>query len=218
MRANCTGVRALTNAGLSEGVHELCARDRDLDRVRKKLGEPPLWARRPGFPALVRIILEQQVSLAAARTMYRRLFTHFGGMSPAGLHAAGEAGLRKLGLTRQKARYCHDIAARVMDGRLDLAAVAALPDADGRSILLSVPGLGPWSVDIYYLMALRRPDVWPEGDLALASALRDVKRMKALPTKDEQQVLAARWSPLKSVAARILWAHYLAARGQYVPR
>jgi DNA-3-methyladenine glycosylase II len=211
-------VRALTNAGLSEGVRELCAKDRDLGRIRSRLGEPPLWARRPGFPALVRIILEQQVSLAAARTMYRRLFTHFGGMSPAALHAAGEDGLRSLGLTRQKARYCHEIAARLVDGRLDLAAVAALPDADGRSLLLSVPGLGPWSVDIYYLMALRRPDVWPEGDLALASALRDVKRLKALPANEDQRVLAARWSPWRSVAARLLWAHYLAARGQYVPR
>ena len=211
-------MRALTHAVLAEGVRELCARDRDLDRIRRRLGPPPLWARRPGFPALVRIILEQQVSLAAARTMYRRLFTHFGGMTPAGVRAAGEAGLRKLGLTRQKARYCHEIAARLLDGRLDLAAVAALPDADGRTALLSVPGLGPWSVDIYFLMALRRPDVWPEGDLALASALREVKRLDDLPTKEDQRALAARWSPWRSVAARLLWAHYLAARGQYTPR
>ena len=75
----------------------------------------------------------------------------------------GEAGLRAFGLTRQKARYCHGLATRVAEGGLNLSAVAALPDAAGRSMLLSVPGLGPWSVDIYYLMALRRPDVWPEG-------------------------------------------------------
>jgi DNA-3-methyladenine glycosylase II len=96
--------------------------------------------------------------------------------------------------------------------------VAALPDAAGRSLLLSIPGLGPWSVDIYYLMALRRPDVWPEGDLALASALREVKRMQGLPTRESQRAIAARWSPWRSVAARLLWAHYLNARGQYAPR
>lgn len=138
-------------------------------------------------------------------------------MSAQGVCAAGEGGLRELGLTRQKARYCHGLAARVLDGSLDLSAVAGLPDDVGRSILLSVPGLGPWSVDIYYLMALRRPDVWPDGDLALASALREVKRMDRLPTREKQRSIAERWSPWRSVAARLLWAHYLAARGHYEP-
>jgi DNA-3-methyladenine glycosylase II len=139
-------------------------------------------------------------------------------MTSESMCAMGEAGLQEFGLTRQKARYCHGLAARVAEGSLDLSAVAALPDAAGRSILLSVPGLGLWSVDIYYLMALRRPDVWPEGDLALASALREVKRMHALPSRENQRAIAARWSPWRSVAARLLWAHYLEARGQYAPR
>ena len=104
-----------------------------------------------------------------------------------------------------------------LEGRLDLSAVAALPDHEGRLLLLDVPGLGPWSVDIYYLMALRRPDVWPRGDLALATALRDAKGMRKLPTRDRQEAIAARWSPWRSVAARLLWARYLADRGQYSP-
>ena len=79
-----------------------------------------------------------------------------------------------------------------------------------RRILLEVPGLGPWSVDIYYLMALRRPDAWPQVDLALASALQEVKRLEALPTRDEQQTLASGGAPWRPVAARTLWAHYLA--------
>ena len=115
-------------------------------------------------------------------------------------------------MTRQKARFCHALASRILDGRLDLTGVARLPDEDGRAVLMSVPGLGPWSVDIYYLMALRRPDVWPRGDLALASAVRDVKRMHAMPTNEHQQEIAARWSPWRSVAARLLWAHYREAR------
>ena len=101
----------------------------------------------------------------------------------------------------------------MLDGSLDLAAVARAPDEEGRRMLLEVPGLGPWSVDIYFLMALRRPDVWPRGDLALASALRDVKGLRSLPSHDQQLELARAWSPWRSVAARILWAHYLAARG-----
>ena len=133
------------------------------------------------------------------------------------VHDRRERGLRDFGLTRQKARYCHGLAARVLDGSLDLTSVARSTDNVGRRMLLDVPGLGPWRVDIYYLMALRRPDVWPQGDLALASAMRELKGLKALPTRDEQQALASRWAPWRSVAARILWAHYLAARGQYQP-
>jgi DNA-3-methyladenine glycosylase II len=209
--------RTLTNALLAEGARALGKKDKDLRRIFESLGTPPLWGRQPGFATLVRIILEQQVSLAAARTLYTRVLGELGGVSARTVHERGEAGLRALGLTRQKARYCHGLATRILEGSLDLAAAAALPDEQGRSLLLAVPGLGPWSVDIYYLMALRRPDVWPRGDLALATALRDLKGMHALPTREHQEELSARWSPWRSVAARLLWARYLSDRGQYSP-
>jgi len=170
-----------------------------------------MWGRRPGFGSLVRIILEQQVSIVAARTMYRRLQAHVGGaMTPQGIATLQVAGLREFGLTRQKAAYCHGLALRVLDGTLDLAAVSRAPDETARAALLAVPGLGPWSVDIYFLMALRRPDVWPQGDLALAVALREIKRLRSLPSREAQQQMAARWAPWRSVAARLVWAHYLA--------
>ncbi len=211
-------LRRLTLASLSKGARQLAKTDPDLGAVLGRLGEPPMWGRRPGFPALIQIILEQQVSLAAARTMYRRLARHLGGMTPEAVVKTKVSGLRAFGLTRQKASYCHGVAKRILDGRLDLTSIAKCPDERGRQMLLDVPGLGPWSVDIYYLMALRRPDVWPQGDLALASALREVKNLDALPTIDDQQRLARGWEPWRSVAARILWAHYLAARDLYRPR
>lgn len=214
----CSGsLRRLTLASLSTGARQLAASDPDLGDVIRRLGEPPMWGRRPGFATLIQIILEQQVSLAAARTAYRRILRQLGVMMPEAVQAVRESGLRELGLTRQKAAYCYGLATRILDGRLDLSAVARSPDAMGRQVLLEVPGLGPWSVDIYYLMALRRPDVWPRGDLALSSAILEVKQLNALPTKDEQQALARDWAPWRSIAARVLWAHYLAARGQYLP-
>jgi DNA-3-methyladenine glycosylase II len=205
--------RALNRALLGEGARQLAARDPDLARVHARLGDPPIWGRRPGFAALVKIILEQQVSLRSAAAMYRRIESHAGAMTPQAVGRLGITGLRGLGVTRQKAAYCHGLAQRVIDGRLDLAALGRAPDEDGRKQLLDVPGLGPWSVDIYYLMALRRPDVWPRGDLALASALRDVKGLRALPSHDRQLEISQAWAPWRSVAARILWAHYLSERG-----
>jgi DNA-3-methyladenine glycosylase II len=210
-------IRVLTRESLHRGVQDLATRDADLAELRGRLGAPPLWGRRPGFATLVHIILEQQVSIVAARTLYRRLCAHLGGMDAERIVAMRESGLRRFGLTRQKSRYCHGLAERVLDGRLDLGAAARGRDEDGRRALLAVPGLGPWSVDIYYLMALRRPDVWPTGDLALAVALREVKQLTRLPSRDEQQALSAAWAPWRAVAARMLWAHYLAARGQYSP-
>jgi DNA-3-methyladenine glycosylase II len=209
--------RQLNSASLRAGVDALCRRDEDLAAVVDRLGVPPLWARQPGFAALVRIVLEQQVSLAAARTMYERLRRHVGSVTPRTISRLGVDGMRGLGFTRQKSEYCHGLAAALLAGRVDLSGVARADDDTGRRALLEVRGIGPWSVDIYYLMALRRPDVWPQGDLALAVGLREVKRLEALPSRDEQQAFAAQWRPWRSVAARILWAHYLASRGQYSP-
>ena len=206
--------RRLTRSALSEATLALATNDPFLRRLHARHGVPPMWGRRTGFVTLFRIILEQQVSLDAARTMYRRLDAALGGLTPERVDAAGFDGLRALGLTRQKASYVHGLARRVLDGSLDLGAVARADDAAARAALLAVPGLGPWSVDIYFLMALRRPDVWPTGDLALAMTLRDLLRLRALPSRDEQRDIAARWAPWRSVAARLLWAEYLAARGR----
>jgi len=208
--------RSLTRALLGEGARQLAARDVDLARVHARLGDPPIWGRRPGFPALVKIILEQQVSLRSAAAMYCRIDDYIGGMSPHNVDRIGVTGLRQIGVTRQKAAYCHGLARRVLDGTLDLGAVSRASDDEGRRMLLDVPGLGPWSVDIYFLMALRRPDVWPRGDLALASALRDIKGLRALPSHEQQLKLSQAWAPWRSVAARILWAHYLSARGRAI--
>ncbi len=201
--------RQLTGAAVAAGARSLARRDPALAGLLARQGPPPLWGRQPGFPTLVRIILEQQVSLAAARTMYLRVHQRLGGVTPRTIHRCTEAGLRKLGLTRQKAAYCHGLATRILEGGLDLGAVARAPDAEGQEMLLAVPGLGPWSVSIYYLMALRRPDVWPPGDLALAVALQRVLGLPRPPNAAEQARRAEAWAPWRSVAARLLWHYYL---------
>lgn len=202
----------MTHSALALGARALARCDPDLAALLRHNGMPPMWARRPGFATLIHIVLEQQVSIAAARTLFLRLRQQLGGMTPQAIAEYGITGLRRFGLTRQKASYCHGLAIAVKGGQLDLGGIARAPDAAGRETLLAMRGLGPWSVDVYYLMALRRPDVWPTGDLALAEALRHVKRLATRPDTPQQQAISAGWTPWRSVAARLLWHYYLSTR------
>jgi DNA-3-methyladenine glycosylase II len=204
--------RALTHASLAAGVRALARRNSELAGLYRQNGLPPMWARRPGFATLVHIVLEQQVSIVAARSLYRRVRARIGGMTPETILRTGALRLHRLGLTRQKASYCHGIAMAVLDGSLRLPDIARAPDAAGRETLLALRGIGPWSADIYSLMALRRPDVGPAGDLALAVALHEVMGLPARPDARLQQEIAARWAPWRSVAARLLWHYYLTTR------
>jgi DNA-3-methyladenine glycosylase II len=204
--------RALTRATLQDGVRALTAQDPVLAEIVARHGPPPLWARPQGFPTLVRIILEQQVSLASAATLYARVArTIPGGITPDAVRAAGAEGLRALGLTRQKAGYVAALAERVADGSLPLASLGRRPDAEAAALLMRCPGIGPWSSAIYLLMALRRPDVWPPGDLALHKAIGRACG-RPTPGSDEATALAVRWSPWRAVAARVLWHGYLSER------
>ena len=200
----------LDEARLLQGTHALAAIDPDLAGIVDRHGAPPLWDRKPGFETLVRIILEQQVSLASADAALIRLVGATGAIEPQAIAIAGEEALRAAGQTRQKSRYLVGLARDVLDGRLDLDAVAAADDDDARAQLMRVVGIGRWTADIYLLMALGRPDVWPTGDLALAGSMRRAKGLAALPTGAEQEVIAETWRPWRAVAARLLWHAYLA--------
>ncbi|NJD30632.1 MAG: DNA-3-methyladenine glycosylase 2 family protein [Gammaproteobacteria bacterium] len=209
-------VMTLTRATLDAATKSLSRRDAGLASIVRRHGAPPLWARRAGFVTLVRIILEQQVSLASAAALHRRLAAQVaGGLSPGSILAIGPAGLRALGVTRQKSAYIHGLAERLEGGRLVLGAVARAPDDDAAAMLMEVPGIGPWTACIYLLMALRRPDIWPPGDLALHKAIARMRGLPQVPTSDQAARLAEAWSPHRAVAARILWHGYLSEkRGQ----
>src|SRR5262245_65610542 len=197
---------------LAGAVADLARRDPDLARLLTLDGTPPLWARPAGFTTLVRIILEQQVSLASARAIFVRLRARAGRVTPASVLALGERGLRASGLTRQKAAYIFRLAREIESGSLDLRALEGMPDDSARAVLLRLKGIGVWTADIYLLIAMRRPDIWPVGDIALQRTVRQVKRLRAAPSPERWAKIAEAWRPYRSVAARMLWHHYLSER------
>jgi DNA-3-methyladenine glycosylase II len=202
-------IATLTDDTLPRAVADLAARDARLARIVRALGPPPLWAREPGFATLLYIILEQQVSLASARAAFNRLLDVAAPLTPERFLALDDMTLRQIGFSRQKTRYGRELAGAILSGSLPLDELAALEDDAARAQLMKVVGIGRWTADIYLLMALLRPDVWPTGDLALAVAAQRTLDLPALPTPAEMETLGETWRPWRAVAARVLWHDYL---------
>lgn len=203
---------SLNRKSLSAATKTLAARDKDLALILTRYGTPPLWARKPDFSTLIQIVLEQQVSLTSAASMFRRLSTNVVPLTPERFVELGEHYLRSLGVTRQKAAYCLHVARAVAEGGLGSASLARMSDDDARAELMRVKGIGPWSADIYLLMALKRPDIWPVGDVALVTAITKLRKLNSRPSPAEFIEIAEPWRPFRAVAARMLWHYYLAQR------
>ena len=205
--------RKLDHITLLEGVKWLSEKDPDLGKVISEYGPPPLWDREPGFPSLLKIILEQQVSLASAQSTYDKLVAKLGTLTPESFLTLDDAELKKAGFSRQKTRYGRVLVHSILDGSLDLHRLESLSNSEVEERLTALTGIGKWTSGIYLLMILCRPDVWPRGDLALNKAMMEVKSLETVPNNDLAEKIAENWRPWRSVAARILWHHYLGGRG-----
>lgn len=180
----------------------------------KQYGAPPLWTREPGFPSLVYIILEQQVSLASAKAAFDRLNAAVQPLTPGRFLRLDGRELRRIGFSRQKAHYTQLLAEAIAKRHFDLRTLQELHDDAARNMLIALKGIGPWTADIYLLSALRRPDIWPVGDLALATAVQAVKKLRRRPSPEKLEKMSAPWRPWRAVAARLFWHHYLSERGR----
>jgi DNA-3-methyladenine glycosylase II len=204
----------LTEENMAHGLQFLSERDLDLAHVLKNYGSPPMWTRRPGFPTLVHIILEQQVSLASAKATYQRVLATITPLTPDRFLALEDTALKTIGFSRQKLATCQRLAEAIVERRLDLSALGMLDDFAVRSELTKIKGIGRWTADIYLLLALSRADTWPSGDLGLALAVQEVKGLTARPTPNELDALSMIWQPWRAVATRLFWHYYLSKRSR----
>jgi len=209
-------LESLTPESLTRGLMVLANLDSDLAWILETLGPPPMWKREPGFATLLCIILEQQVSVAAARAVFTRLCGVVVTLTPENFLVLDDVQLRAIGFSRQKILYCRGLADAMptagkayATGQLELTKLETMDETTIRTELKRLKGIGDWTVDIYLLMALQRPDVFPKGDLAIAIALQKLKNLATRPTPAQLEAMTQHWRPWRAVAARLLWHYYL---------
>ncbi|MCW1987287.1 UNVERIFIED_ORG: DNA-3-methyladenine glycosylase II [Sphingomonas sp. R1F5B] len=198
----------LSNQAITAGLDHLATQNPAFAAALAKVGYPEPRIRETGYRTLLRTIVGQQVSVAAAASVWARLEALLGpDMPPADLLAADFDALRSCGLSRQKQGYARSLCELVVSGALDLA---ALPDDDESAIaqLVQIKGVGRWSAEIYLLFAEGRPDIWPAGDLAVQVGLGKLLGLPERPSEKETRALAEPWRPHRGALALFTWHCY----------
>jgi DNA-3-methyladenine glycosylase II len=201
-------IKSLTPSNFERGLKILVDRDRDLAGIFQKFGAPPIWKREPGFTTLVQIILEQQVSLASAKATFNRL-NNLITLTPENLLLLNDDELKAIGLSRQKTSYVRALSQAIATQKLNLDRTATEDDETIRLELKQIKGIGDWTVDMYLLMALQRPDIFAKSDLAVVIAVQKIKSLVKRPTREQMLAIASNWQPWRSIATQLLWHYYL---------
>ena len=206
-------VNIVTDDDIRAGVVALRRKCRHFRHMHDRAGDPPLRRRPAGFEGLARIIVGQQVSVAAAAAIWTRFEASVRPMTPARVLALDDETLRGAGLSRPKVRTLRALSAAIAGG-LDLENLDGHTDMEVHAALTAVSGIGPWTADVFIMFCLGRADAFAPGDLALQEAARMAMALDARPGKEEIAEIALRWRPYRGVAARMLWAYYAVAKAQ----
>lgn len=192
---------------MKKAVAHLKSCDPVLGALIEKIGPSRIRYRPATFDALVHSIVNQQLSGKAAATIYGRLQDALAPkeVEPRGILRLGAEGLRKLGISKQKSSYLLDLSEKTRRKEVDFDALPKLPDADVLEKLTAIKGIGEWTVHMFLMFALRRPDVLPVGDLGIQNAIQKVYGLEARPKPKEVAELGAKWRPHASYAAWYLW-------------
>lgn len=200
--------RIASKAHLDRAIAALLAVDARLHPVARRAGALAFRKRREeGFEALASIIVSQQLSVAAADTIFRRLKQAIAPFSTQAVLAAPSEVLRGCGLSAPKQRHLKAVADAILSGALDLAQLRELQDEEARARLMAVKGVGRWTADIYLMSSLDRADVWPAKDVGLQAATARALNLRKRPNEKQMEKLSQAWRPWRTVAARLFWIH-----------
>lgn len=199
---------------IADGLDALARLDPRLGAVIAAAGAVPLRLSAPGFAALASIVVSQQVSRASADAIMGRFAALVDPLEAPGVIAAGEEVFRAAGLSRPKQRTLLALARAVAEDGLDLVGLAGLEPAEATARLTALPGIGPWTAEVYLLFCAGHPDIFPAGDVALQSAVGHALGIEPRPAAGPLYAIAEAWAPWRGVAARLFWAYYREMRGR----
>ncbi|MGF9565636.1 DNA-3-methyladenine glycosylase [Neorhizobium sp. JUb45] len=192
---------------IDAGLVHLVALDPRLETIVAASGAVPLRLSEPGFASLASIIVSQMVSKASAAAIWNRILAE-GPVTPENYLATAPDVAATFGLSRAKAKTLAGLAEAIVAGRVDLDALLQMPPEDAIAALTGLPGIGPWTAEVYLMFCGGHVDVFPSGDVALQAAVAHAFTLEARPSARQLRQLATIWSPWRSVAARLFWAYY----------
>ena len=192
-------------------IKKLTSKHKIFLNIKTTYGVPPNWQRPEGFISLCRIILEQQVSLASAEAHFKKLKSYLKEFSPPEILKLSDKEMRECQISRQKASYLRALSKAIINKELDLNKLPLLSQEETRRILTSIKGIGNWTTDIYLMFCLQSKDIFPLGDIALITS---IKELTLIRSKEGILKFTNRLKPYRSLAAYFLWYYYLKERNR----
>lgn len=196
---------------MEKHIQHLISKDDRIQFILENFGHPIIQKRDQGFASMCHIILEQQVSIESAKACFVKIQNKLTEISPENVCNCPDATLRSCGVSRQKISYLKDLAAKVLDNQIDFDSFIHKTEDQIRKELISIKGVGNWSIDVYLMFCLQLPDVVPLGDIAIQNTLRTLYQCQ---TPEEMKVISDNWKPYRTFASFVLWHYYLKKRNK----
>ncbi len=194
---------------MKEAINYLSKKDQTLLHILENLGNPIILKREEGFASMCHIILEQQVSIASAQACYTKLQNYFIEINPTNILNATDQELKNCGISRQKIIYLKDLALKVSTNEIDFTSFSTKTEAQIRAELITIKGVGNWSIEVYLMFCLQAPDIIPLGDIAIKNTLKELYHCQTI---EEMETISNNWKPFRTFASYTIWHYYLKKR------
>lgn len=194
-------------------INELIKKEKIFKYIYEIYGEPPNWFRPQSFETLVKIILEQQLSLASAKAHFTKLKENIQNITPSKMLEFSDEEYRMCHISRQKIKYIKNLSMAIESKQLILEELELLEEEEIREKLCKIKGIGDWSSNVYLMISMQLKDIFPLGDVALINAIKDLTKLDNI-NKIEKRVI--KWKPYRSLAAYFLWHYYIKKRNKIV--
>jgi len=196
---------------MQEAIHYLTSKDETLKFILENYGNPIIQKREEGFASMCHIILEQQVSIASAKACYVKIENYFGTITPEIIINSTDLELRDCGVSRQKIIYLKDLASKVLSNEINFESLNSKSEKQIRNELITIKGVGNWSIEVYLMFCLQSADIIPLGDIAIKNTLKELYHCETI---DEMHSISVTWSPFRTFASYIIWHYYLVKRNK----